>query len=430
MYNVDWAAIRGSVARTPAGDSRPVAAAGPRWLPRVSPVVWSLGFTSLLTDVSSEMIASILPIYLVLHLHVSPAVFGIIDGLYQGVALLVRAIAGFLGDRWNRHKSIAVAGYALSAGCRLAMLAVGSAWGGIAAVVAVDRTAKGIRTAPRDTLISRATPAEELGRAFGVHRALDAAGALLGPLVAFAILTAIPLGFDVIFVASFCVALIGVAVIVIFVRPVESGSDDGRTPSARAALSLLNDRRLRRVAIATGLLSLATISDAFLFLVLQRQVGFDAGVFPLLFVAVALVNFALSAPSGYLADRFGRARVFLAGHALLWCAYGTLMLPGSGMLRMAVCLLLVGAYYAATDGVLAAIAAAVLPRELCGTGLSIVSSITNLGRLVSSMLFGFAWAAWGLQPAISVFIIGLAAAVVAGMIVLGDAGAAASADAT
>ena len=429
MYNVDWAAIRSSVARMPAGAS-PAAAIGPRWLPRVSPVVWSLGFTSLLTDVSSEMIASILPIYLVLHLHVSPAVFGIIDGLYQGVALLVRAIAGFLGDRWDRHKSIAVAGYALSAVCRLAMLAVGSAWGGIAAVVAVDRTAKGIRTAPRDTLISRATPADELGRAFGVHRALDAAGALLGPLVAFAILSAIPLGFDVIFVASFCVALIGVAVIVVFVRPVESASDDRRAPSARAAVALLNDRRLRRVAIATGLLSLATISDAFLFLVLQRQVGFDAGIFPLLFVAVALVNFALSAPGGYLADRFGRARVFLAGHALLWCAYGTLMLPGNGMFRIAVCLLLVGAYYAATDGVLAALAAAVLPRELCGTGLSLVSSITNLGRLVSSMLFGFAWAAWGLQPAISVFIIGLAAAVVAGMIVLGDAGAAASADAT
>jgi MFS family permease len=429
VYNVDWVAIRSSVARGPAA-ARPVATDGLRWWPRVSPVVWSLGFTSLLTDVSSEMVSSILPIYLVLHLHVSPAVFGIIDGLYQGIALLVSAMAGFLGDRWNRHKSIAVAGYALSAACRLAMLAVGSMWAGIAAVVAIDRTAKGIRTAPRDALISRATPADELGRAFGVHRALDAAGALLGPLVAFAILTAIPLGFDVIFVTGFCVALIGVAVIVLFVRPVDAHADARRPPSARAALSLLDDPSLRRIAIAAGLLSLATISDAFLFLVLQRQTGFNAGVFPLLFVAVALVNFVLSAPSGYLADRFGRVRVFLAGHALLWCAYGVLMLPGNGALRITACLLLVGAYYGATDGVLAALSAAVLPRELCGTGLSLVSSITNLGRLVSSMLFGFAWAAWGLQPAIAVFIISLAAAVVAGMIVLRNATSAASADAT
>jgi MFS family permease len=427
MYNVDWTAIRGGVAKIE--KARPVAAIDARWLPRVSPVVWSLGFTSLLTDISSEMVSSILPIYLVLHLHVSPAVFGIIDGLYQGVALLVRAMAGFLGDRWNSHKSIAVAGYALSAACRLAMLAVGNAWGGIAAVVAIDRTAKGIRTAPRDALISRATPAGELGRAFGVHRALDAAGALLGPLVAFGILSVMPLGFDVIFVAGFCVALIGVAVIVMFVPPADPGIQEDRPPSARSALSLLRDPALRPIALVAGVLSLATVSDAFLFLVLQRQVGFDAGIFPLLFVAVALVNFALSAPSGQLADRFGRARIFLAGHALLWCAYGALMLPGNGVLRIGVCLVLVGAYYAATDGVLAAMSAAVLPRELCGTGLSIVSSVTNLGRLLSSILFGFAWAAWGLQPAILVFIIGLAAALAAGMIGLRNAGAA-TADAT
>jgi len=432
MYEVDWAAIRGGAAKTPAAtpEEPAVAPSRSRWLPRVSPVVWSLGFTSLLTDVSSEMVSSILPIYLVLHLHVSPAVFGIIDGLYQGIALLVRALSGFVGDRWHRHKSVAVVGYALSAACRLGMLAVGSAWTGIAAVVALDRTAKGIRTAPRDALISLATPSGELARAFGVHRALDAAGAMLGPLVAFAVLSAIPLGFDVIFVIAFCVALLGVAVIVMFVRDAGAQPATRNAPTARAAMSLLGDRRLRHIGMTAGLLSLGTISDAFIFLALQRQVGFDGGAFPLLFVAVGLVNFALSAPSGYLADRFGRVRVFLGGHALLWCAYVTLMLPGNGLVRIAACLVLVGAYYAATDGVLAAISAAVLPRELCGTGLSLVSSITNLGRLVSSMLFGFAWAAWGLETAIASFLIGLAVALVATMIVFARSRADASADAT
>jgi hypothetical protein len=158
--------------------------------------------------------------------------------------------------------------------------------------------------------------------------------------------------------------------------------------------------------------------------VLQRQVGFHAGMFPLLFVTVALVNFALSAPSGHLAERFGRVRVFLAGHALLGCAYGAFMLRGDGVLRIAVCLLLVGAYCAATDGVLAGISWRCCRTNSCGTEPSIVSSPTNFGRLLSLMLFGFAWGAWGLQPAILAFIIGLGAALAAGMIVLRNAGAA------
>ena len=429
MYNVDWAAIR-TGARVRADGSEPDIPPRLRWVPRVSPVVWSLGFTSLLTDISSEMVSSILPIYLVLHLHVSPAVFGIIDGLYQGIALLVRTLAGFLGDRWHRHKTVAVLGYGLSAVCRLGMVAVGSAWGGIAAVVALDRTAKGLRTAPRDALISLATPPTELARAFGVHRALDAAGAMLGPLVAFGILAAIPLGFDVIFVTSFCVALLGVAVIALFVRNPGPRPRGERALSPRAAASLLRDRRLARIALAAGLLSLGTVSDAFLFLALQREIGFDAGMIPLLFVAVGLVNCALSVPGGYLADRFGRPRLLIAGHVLLWCAYAMLAMPAGGTVQVVFCLLLVGAYYAATDGVLAAMTAGALPREVCGTALSLVSSITNLGRLISSMLFGFAWAAWGLDTAIASFMVGLAIALAAGMIVLGRPGAHASVDAS
>jgi MFS family permease len=419
MYQVDWAAIRKTANASAATSPEALSGSGRRWLPQVHPVIWSLGFTSLLTDISSEMVSSVLPIYLLLHLHVSPTVFGIIDGLYQGVALLVRAAAGILGDRWRRHKSIAVAGYALSAGCRIALLAAGSAWTAIAAVVALDRTAKGMRTAPRDALISLSTPTAELGRAFGVHRALDAAGAMLGPFLAFAILMAIPMGFDVIFVVSFCVAVLGVLVIVMFVRDVDERRQSGRAPSPGAAVRLLAHPRLRRVAIAAGLLSLCTVSDAFLFIALQRQTGFAPGAFPLLFVAVGLVNFACSLPAGYAADRFGRIRIFLAGHGLLWCAYLTLLSPGNHVVRIALCLLFIGAYYAATDGVLAAIAAAVLPQELCGTGLSLVSTITNLGRLVSSMLFGVAWAWWDLEGALTSFVVALAATLLASLFVLG-----------
>jgi MFS family permease len=419
MYSVDWAAIRAKpIGLAPAAETPATGRARSRWFPKVAPVVWSLGFTSLLTDVSSEMVSSVLPIYLLLHLHVSPAAFGLIDGLYQGFALLVRMVAGFAGDRWRRHKAVATFGYALSAVCRLAILAVGGAWTGIATVVAVDRTGKGIRTAPRDALISLATPPRELARAFGVHRALDAAGAMLGPLLAFVILTAMPNAYDVTFVISFCVAVVGLAVIALFVRePVQSplAHETRRPPSP---LALARDPRLRKVAIAAGLLSLGTMSDSFIFVTLQRQVGFDAGVFPLLFVAVSLVNFVLSAPSGQLADWLGRRTVFLAGHALLWCSYAVLVPDGYPGLRLIACLALLGAYYAATDGVLAAVACEFLPRDLYGSGLSLIASVTNAGRLVASVLFGLAWASWGLHTAIVLFMMGLAVGLVGATLVL------------
>ena len=412
MYNIDWAAIRTSGTVTPAVETS--AAPRPRaaWLPRVSPVVWSLGFTSLLTDISSEMVSSILPMYLVLFLRVSPAAFGVIDGLYQGFAVLVRIAAGFASDRWQRHKLVAAVGYGLTAACRLAILGVGSAWMGIAAIVAIDRTGKGIRTAPRDALISLSTPPRELARAFGVHRALDAAGAMLGPLAAFLILSTLGDAFDVLFVISFLVAVLGVAVIVLFVREADETADASVTGSAVGARQLLSESRFRAVVLAAVALSAATISDGFIFLMLQRQLGFSAGTFPLLFVGLSLVNFVLSAPSGRAADRLGRARVFLAGHALLLLAYFVILAPVGGYTRLALCLVLLGAYYSATDGVLAAITSAMLPRQLCGGGLSIVASATNLGRLAGSVAFGAIWNWWGLQYATGFFIMSLGCALV------------------
>jgi nitrate/nitrite transporter NarK len=147
--------------------------------------VWALGITSLLTDVSSEMVSSILPVYLVLYLGMSPLAFGVVDGLYQGAAALVRIAGGILADRWRRHKELAALGYGLSAACRRLIFVAGNAWTAIAGIIAIDRIGKGIRTAPRDALISQRTPSHSLATAFGVHRSLDAAGAMLGPVLTF-----------------------------------------------------------------------------------------------------------------------------------------------------------------------------------------------------------------------------------------------------
>ena len=205
MYSIDWAKIfsRSTCASSGAvvseGEQSPVVGLPPRfrrWLPVVSRTVWALGFTSLLTDISSEMVVSILPVYLVLYLGISPLAFGVVDGIYQGVAALIRISGGVLADRWRMHKAVAVLGYGLSAACRLLIFAAGSAWGMISVIIALDRIGKGIRTAPRDALISKRSLTSKLATAFGVHRALDAVGALLGPLFAFALLAMMPNAFE------------------------------------------------------------------------------------------------------------------------------------------------------------------------------------------------------------------------------------------
>ena len=434
MYTIDWVQVLGRSHRCGACPACPHATARKRTisslLPRVSPVVWSLGFTSMLTDISSEMVASILPMYLVLHLRLSPLAFGVVDGLYQGVAVLLRVAAGVVGDRWQRHKSVAAAGYAISAICKLGILAAGSAWGAIATMVALDRSGKGVRTAPRDAMITLASPSGELATAFGVHRALDAAGAMLGPLVAVVLLATLPERFDVIFLASFCLAVLGVAVLLLFVDAPQPKEEPAKAnaPSMRAALGLLREARFRALFLTGGVLSLAAVSDAFVFLVLQHRAGFSAAMFPMLYVGVSLVNFLMAVPGGGIADRTGRLRVFLCGHALLLAVYALLLLPTIGLPHVILCLVLLGGYYAATDGVLTALAGAALPPHLCGSGLALISTATSGSRLIASMLFGALWTWQGMNMALVCFMIGLAIAVTTAAVTLVRTGALSSHD--
>ena len=389
--------------------------------PQVSRNVLLLGLTSLFTDISAEMVSTILPLYLVFTLNLAPFQFGIIDGLYQGAAALVRVASGLVADRRHRHKEVAAAGYALSAVCKLALLTVGSAWGAITGIVMLDRIGKGIRTAPRDALISLSTPQAELATAFGVHRTLDTAGAMIGPLVAFGILTLVPGAFDAVFVVSFCSALIGLGLLMLFVenRPV-ARDDTAAHPavSLRTALQLLRIPRFGRLVLVGAVLSLATISDGFLYLGLQRRLSFSVGFLPLLYVATALVYMVLAVPAGRLADRIGRGRVFIAGYALLALVYTSLFIPGIGVLAVFAYVLLFGAYYAATDGVLMALASRVLPAELRTSGLAIVTTATSLARLLASVLFGIVWTWWTMETATYVFLVAVVVAIVLAAVTL------------
>jgi MFS family permease len=424
------------------GGGQPAAVGAGRRGARVSRNVVVLGTVSLLTDVSSEMVAAILPIYLVFALGASPLQFGIVDGIYQGVSALVRLASGFLADRWRRHKEVAATGYGLSAACKAALVAIGGSVTAIGGIVLVDRTGKGIRTAPRDALIALSSTPSALATAFGVHRAMDTAGAMLGPLVAFGLLLIAPARFDAIFVVSLCFAVLGLAVLLLFAdgrprRPKASSPDrlmnshrldstihQSRAgaaetrPTLREAVALLAEPRFRTLVVAAGVLAVATISDGFVFLGLQRTLDLSLTAFPLLFVASAAVYMALAIPIGRIADRIGRRLVFVAGYALLLPVYAVLLLPSAGIPGLVLALCAVGAYYAATDGVLQAIASAALPDNLRASGLALLVTATSLAKLASSVVFGLVWTLGGLELAAAGFTAMLVVALLAAAFVL------------
>jgi MFS family permease len=366
------------------------------------------------------MVASVLPMYLVLHLNLSPLAFGALDGLYNGMTAVTRWAGGVMADRWRRYKEVAAIGYAVSAGCRLGLLAAGSSSSGLAIAIGTERLGKGLRTAPRDAMISLSAPPSALGQSFGVHRALDATGAMLGPVTAFALLALVPRGFDVVFVTSFCVAVVGLGVLLLFVDTSSAPAapeDAAPAVSLRAAFGLLRRRDFRIVTVVAGGLALVTISDPFIYLALQDRLRVNPGMFPLLYVGTSLSFLLLAVPAGAVADRFGRLRVFLVGHGALLLVYASLM-TGTSSASVLLAVALLGAYYAATDGVVVAMASAILPAALRGSGLAVLTTATSVARLIASIAFGWVWTTLGRDTAIGLFALALGIAATVATIVL------------
>ncbi len=398
---------------------------GPETLRRirmgVGRTVLALGSTSLLTDISSEMVSTILPIYLVLHLGLTPLQFGFVDGIYQGVTASVRLIGGWAADRWQRHKEIAAIGYGISAVSKIGLGLAGVAWPVLASIVAVDRIGKGVRTAPRDALISLSTPPAQLGLAFGVHRAFDSVGAMIGPLVALAILASLPNRFDVVFVVSFSFAVIGLGVLLLFVENIPRASEPDVANASSPPAMPLGDSQVRSLAgltTAAALLSLATVSDAFLYLLLQRQAGFNVALFPLLYVGTAAGFCLLAIPAGRLADRWGRRVTFLGGHVVLALAYLVATRQNPGPFTLGGCVLLLGGYYAMTDGVLMALASGMCRPARRASGMALVTTVTSGARFVAPIAFGALWMRYDATTAIYVFTGALIGAVVFAGVVL------------
>jgi MFS family permease len=380
---------------------------------RVGGTVLLLGTCSLLTDISSEMVSAILPLYLVATLGFSPLQYGLVDGLYQGASALVRLAAGFLGDRMGKHKLMAAIGYGISALCKLGLAVVGGALAGLSAIILLDRTGKGMRTAPRDAMISLTAPEKDMGLAFGVHRAMDTAGAMIGPLVAFALLASAPEAYRTLFLISFFVAILGLGVITLLVQEPKVSKPEkvvAEKPDLKAAAKLLKGAEFRALTIAGAALGLATASDGFIYLMLRDRIDFSDSVFPLLATGTALLYMLLAAPLGRMADKVGRGKVLIGGYVMLLAVYCILIAPSAGLVSLLLVLGLLGTYYAATDGVLMAMGTRFIPEELRGSGLALLGTATSITRLLASVLLGVLWTVAGVQAAIALFAAGLVAA--------------------
>ncbi|MCW2996263.1 MAG: transporter [Conexibacter sp.] len=404
--------------------------------PFVARTVLLLGLTSLFTDISSEMVSAILPLYTVQVLGLNPLSYGVLNGIYQGGSAFARLIFGFVADRMSRYREIAGVGYGLSAICKLGLLAT-TAFGGLAAVLLIDRIGKGIRTAPRDAMISLSTPEAELGAAFGVHRAMDTCGAMLGPLLGFALLALTPNEYHGIFLVSFCFALIGVAILLLLVEDpardperVAAAREEAPAPAVtepvpedsrltlRGARGLLSGGPLGGLVAIAFLLGLATIGDGFLYLQLHDRLEFADSLFPLLYVGTSLIFMVMAVPAGRLSDRIGRAKVFAFGNLVLLALYVVLLSGASGDLLLPATLVGLGIFYASTDGVLAALGSAAVPESVRGTGLAALGTATGLAQFGASVAFGALWATAGVHTAFIVFTAGLAVALLATVVVL------------
>jgi MFS family permease len=396
---------------------------GDRIRRRVPGAVIAFGVVSLLTDVSSESVSAILPLYITAVLGMGPLAYGFIDGIYQGVSAAIRLLGGVWSDSSKRPKWVAFVGYLISALSRIGLL-LATGFASITAVIATDRLGKGLRTGPRDSLIATASDPNDLGRNFGIHRAMDTAGALAGPLLAFAVLSAIPLGlggYRAVFAFSLAFAVLGVLVLVLVVPDLRTAGREAasKLDSQRRGIALrladLSQPALRRILLVAGLLGLVTIGDGFIYLTLSDTAASPTKYFPLLFVGTSAAYMGLAVPLGRLADRVGRARVFVTGHVAL---LGVYVLSASGVVgvwSVVVVLFLLGSFYAATDGVLSALATQSVPEESRASGIAAAQTVVALTRFACSLGFGLLWeltststALWVMAAALSMSIAGVA----------------------
>lgn len=380
---------------------------------RLPSAIWALGLVSLLMDISSELIHSLLPVFMVTTLGASMLTVGLLEGAAEATALIVKVFSGALSDYFGRRKPLAVLGYGLGAASK-PVFALATTAGGVLAARLIDRVGKGIRGAPRDALVADLAPPERRGAAFGLRQSLDTVGAFLGPILAIGLMLLWSNDFRAVFWVAVIPAVLCVLLLVFGVQEPE------RAPGTPRHVNPIRRENLRKLPRAywwvVGLgavFTLARFSEAFLILRAQ-QGGLAIAWAPLVLIAMNVV-YALGAyPLGHLADRMDHRKLLAVGLGLLIAADLCLAAADRGWLLWGG-VALWGVHMATTQGLLAAMVAGTAPAELRGTAFGMFNLASGVALLVASGVAGALWDALG-APA--TFLAGalFAAAALAGLV--------------
>jgi len=358
-------------------------------LPRA---VLALGLTSFFTDVGSEMVFPLLPVFLV-SLGAGTAFLGLVEGLADAVASVLKLLSGHLSDRVGRKKGFVLFGYGLAGAVRPLVGIAAAPWH-VLAIRVTDRVGKGVRTAPRDALIAASVPREAAGRAFGFHRAMDHMGAVVGPLVATGLLG---LGWSLrsVFLATIVPGLLAVACVLIVRAPRSEGG-----PASGTASSVRLPRRLRGYVAILGLFALGNSSDAFL-LLRAREIGVAVAALPLLWAAFHVVKAAFSYVAGDWSDRLPRVQLIASGwmvYALAYLGFGIATAPWQAWALFVV----YGAYYGLTEPAEKALVRDLAPAEARGRAFGLYHFVIGIAAVPAGLLTGTLWQAWGAPLALGI----------------------------
>ena len=360
--------------------------------PRLPRAVWLLGWVSFFTDTASEMVYPLLPMFLTRVLGAGAMSLGIIEGVAEAANSVLKVASGRIADVTGRPKRLVLLGYGISSAVR-PFIALATAWGHVLGLRFADRLGKGIRGAPRDAMLAEFAPPEQRGRIYGFHRAMDHAGAVLGPLVASVFLYFYPGEFRTLFALTIIPGAVVIAILLAVPSPspraISHVAREGSPPAVRSATSPLRNRSFVRAMLVIGLFGLGNASDAFLLLRLS-DVGITAFWIPLLWSGLHVVKVIASIAGGQLSDRFGRRHLIAAGWVFYAAVYGAFAFLDAVAPLIGV-FLAYGVYFGLTEGVEKAWVADLSTREQRGTAFGYYNAVIGLSALLASILFGLIW---------------------------------------
>jgi MFS family permease len=354
--------------------------------------VFLLGLVSFFADISAEMVYPIIPLYLTSVFGATPALVGVIEGVAESLASLLKVFSGYVSDRYQKKKPIAFLGYATGLVYKAALIAAGS-WVGILGARVIDRMGKGIRTAPRDVMVSDSAESSRMGAAFGLHKALDMAGSAIGILIAYVLLSSARGAFDYrnLFLISMIPAFLSLAVFPFIKEKIGKRSLKERVPFWRNMKKLPG--QLKLYLLVAFLFTLGNSSNAFL-LLRAKSVGFGDTSVILLYFIYNVTASLLAIPLGKRSDKVGRKRLLVSGYAVFALVYLGFAVAYNRMF-MILLFVLYGIYTAMIAGVERAFIAEISPKELKGTMLGLHSTIVGIALFPASAIAGALWTAFG-----------------------------------